>query len=477
MNNNTHLSVKSSNNENGNSVEEDIPGDFILTDTDLRSLDEPDTLERLPGRVLDKIGESHDFFRSGHMIDHTQYDHVFITSDIHADLGMFDQLLINARIVQVVPRPDVAHLSPLVRLICERRWIAPRTAVIIVGDIVDGRRNSDRFQVPDPKGNIELLLHAYLYNLRIQANAVGSELRFTVGNHDYHSVIEPETLYVDFYAMHVHSTAQRFFVSREGRRACLLPFYNCCPYLMISISNEIACVHGGFIGHDGNQWVNNTQFLTDAQEEINAAEGFEGLTPASLAELSIAERSNFGSGFESSPLWSRRYARGPAAEVCAQLGDTYALTVVGHCQTGTTCCVNGEHTREILQRDEYLRHRCNNDGGCVLAGCSDTQGAPRVAFVDIAMSRAFNPVKNPIGRSELLYLYHDAALAGPRYYNRIYRMNAGGNGTPHEAVWFAPAPAPAAAVTGGSRLRRRSKVRRRKTRSQKKGVTKRRRSL
>jgi len=460
-------------NSNGNSMDENIPGDFILTPDDLRSLDDPVTLQQLPGNVIEKLNGAHDYFRSGHTIDHTQYDHVFITSDIHADLGMFDQLLLNAGVIEAVVNPELAHLSPLVRLISQRRWNARRTLVIIVGDIVDGRRNSNYFEVPDVKGNIELLLHAYLYNLRILADEYGSELRFTVGNHDYHSVIESPTLYGEFYRMHVHSTAQAFFVNRAGRRACLLPFYNCCPYLMLCVSTEIACVHGGFMGYNGTRLVNNTGFLRDAQEEINTAEGFEGLSPASLAELSIAERvTHLGLGYESSPLWSRRYAYGTEDQVCEELGTTYALTVVGHCQTGSGCCVNGAHTRRILSQPEYQEHNCHNDGGCVLAGCRDADGAPRLAFVDIAMSRAFNPAKNPIGRSELLYLSHDPDGPGSRYYNTIYRINAGGNQTRHELVW--PLVGPARPVTGGRRFRRRSKVRRRKTRGRKNRRTRRR---
>lgn len=448
----------------GTNASENIIEEFILTSNDLQALDDPVTLERLPDTIMEKLEGAHDYFRSGYRLDHAQFDHVFITSDIHADLGMIDQLLLNARVIHVVPRPDLAHLPPLVRLICERRWSAPRTLVVIVGDIVDGRRNNNAFEVPDVKGNIELLLHAYLYNLRIIADAYGSEVRFTLGNHDYHSVIEENTLHPDFYAMHVHRTAQAFFVNREGRRRCLLPFYNCCPYLMLSISNEIACVHGGFIGYDGANFVDTTGFLQNAQEEVDQAGGFTGLSQESIAELAISQRVHGPVGHEFSPLWSRRYAYGTQAQVCGELGNTYGLTVVGHCQTGNSCCVNGPHTRDILSQPEYMRHHCAVDGGCVLAACRDREGAPRLAFVDISMSRAFNPTKNPIGRSELLYLNHDANLPGPRYYNRIYRINAGGNGTPHEVVWTAPPPAPAPPPKGGRRISRRNKMRRRKTR-------------
>jgi hypothetical protein len=475
-NNNTRINVANERENENNAMDEEPPGMFMLTPTDLQSLDDPATLQRLPDSVLGKIEEAQDFFRSPHVIDPQRYDTIFITSDIHADLGKFDMLLQQAGIVRVIDRPELAPLSPLVRLISQREWVAERTLLIIVGDIVDGRRNNDYFEVPDPKGNIELLLHAYLYNLRIQADRYASELRFTIGNHDYDSVIQedsPQSLH--FYEMHVHRSAKGFFVNRAGRKACLMPFYNCCPYLMVSVANEIVCVHGGFLGYNGVGIVDNTDITVRAQTEIDTAGGLDGLSAESNIQLATSQvRANLPNGLEYSPLWSRRYAYGTEAEVCEDLGARYALTVVGHCQTGGGCCVNGAHTRAILSRPEYMRHQCHNDGGCVISGCADAQGAPRLTFVDIAMSRAFNPVGNPIDRSELLYLYHDPTLSGPRYYNRIERRNAGGNGTPNEPVWAAPALPPPAAVTGGRRVRRRSKVRRRKTRGGRRRKTKRR---
>lgn len=448
-----------SNSENGMDFSSE---DFILTGENLMALDTPVNLVALPADIAEKIDDARQYLRAPYVIDRTQYDTVFITSDIHSDLIKLDMLLINAGIIESVERDEIEGMSETVAMIYGREWVANRTLVIIVGDIVDGRRNSDQYEVPDPKGNMELLLHAYLYNLRLMAESHGSELRFTIGNHDYHSVIvENETNYPYFYESWVHATAQNFFITRAGRRACLLPFYNCCPYLMLTISNEVACVHGGFIGYDGTQFGNMRGVAIAIQDQLDAAGNFSPIETNTQPVLSLITTGNPNSGFELGPLWSRAYAYLPEADVCASLAATYPMVVVGHCQTGRDCCINGQHTDRILSRPEYRRHACHVYGSCVLTGCRGADGIPKLAFVDIAMSRAFPTTRPAISRAEILKLEHIPTLAGTRYYNQMTRINAGGDGGVDEPVWAAPVIA-----IGGRRRRlskrksRRGKVRR-----------------
>jgi hypothetical protein len=77
-------------------------------------------------------------------------------------------------------------------------------------------------EIPDVRGNIELLLHAYLYNLRIKAQLKNSEIRFTIGNHDYHSLIKQYEQWPEFYWRWVHKSSQEFFGSRIVAIACCL---------------------------------------------------------------------------------------------------------------------------------------------------------------------------------------------------------------------------------------------------------------
>lgn len=472
-------------NENNNGPAENPAEEFLLTPEDVLLIQTPRTLELLPEVIETKLENISRLFQRPYRIDQTLYTDVYITSDIHADLEKFDSLLMNSGIVYRAPWTAELGITREAHMICNTEWVVNQTIIIIVGDVVDGRRGNDALEIPDAKGDIELLLHMYLYNIRIKANSFESELRFTVGNHDFHTVIEDLTSYPQFYELHVHRSAKAFFVNREGRRACLFPFYQCCPYLLLTLSDEIACVHGGFVGYSGaGTFQDNTAFITTAQRRIDRAGGdFYALTDAQLIELGTASDTvNSASGYEVSPLWSRWYAYTSEGGVCSHINrpqNPYKLTVVGHCQTGNSlyrsCCADGEggHGQAILARPEYTRHNCDR-GGCVLLGCRDPDGIPRLAFVDIAMSRAFNPALTLQVRAELLHLKNNNALnEEQRFYNVIERLNAGNAGA-SELVWTAdPAIANNGAIepmSGGRTRRRRNrkskrnrKMRRRKT--------------
>ena len=482
----TLIGMSDNENENNNGPADNPAEFFLLTPDDVLLIQTPQTLELLPEVIETKVERTAELFQRPYRIDHTLYTDVYITSDIHADLEKFDRLLMNSGIVYRAPWNAGLGITREAHMICNTDWVVNRSIVIIVGDVVDGRRGNDALEIPDAKGDIELLLHMYLFNLRIKANSFESELRFTVGNHDFHTVIEDHTSYPQFYELHVHRAAKAFFVNREGRRACLMPFYQCCPYLVLSLSEEIACVHGGFVGYvGGGGFQDNTIFITAAQQRIDAAGGdFYALTDAQLTALGTAsDPSQPASGYEVSPLWSRWYAYTPEEGVCAHINrpeNTYKLTVVGHCQTGNSlyqsCCADGAggHGQAILARDEYIRHNCDR-GGCVLLGCRDPDGIPRLAFVDIAMSRAFNPALTLQVRAELLHLRNNDALnEGQRFYNVIERLNVGNAGA-SEVVWTAdprlegnngvidPMSGGRTRRRRNRKSRRRGKLRRRKT--------------
>lgn len=470
--------MSNSENENENNSTDNPAEEFLLTPQDVLLVQAQATLELLPEVIENKLETTAELFQRSYRIDHTLYTNVYITSDIHADLEKLDSLLRNSGIVYRPAWSAELGITREAHMICNTDWVVTQTLIIIIGDIVDGRRGSDALEIPDPKGDIELLLHMYLYNLRIKANSFESELRFTLGNHDFHSVIEDHTNYPNFYELHVHRRAQAFFVSREGRRACLLPFYQCCPYLLLTLSNEVACVHGGFVGYTGAGFQDNTGFITTAQETIDEAGGdFYALTDDQLTMLATANNTaNTDNGYEVSPLWSRWYTYSSEEGVCQHInrpGNPYKLIVVGHCQTGNTlfpsCSSTGAHGKAILARPEYTRHNCDISGGCVILGCRGPEGAPRLAFVDIAMSRAFNPAL-PLGvRAEFLHLRNNPVLSNDlQFYNVIERLNTG-NGEPSEIAWTARAR-----MRGGKSRRNRKSKRQTKLRGRKTPVMRRR---
>ena len=420
----------------------------LLNKADILSLNTPTGFAYFNDEIMLKIGKATGLLRSSYKIDKTKYDEVYVTSDIHADLLKLDNMLSNLGLV--TKSAIEGSLESLYDKIPTMDWLPEKTLLIFVGDIVDGYRKdgtSTVYSIPDKVGNIELLLHAYIYNLRIKARAKHSEVLFTIGNHDYHTVIVENEVEKDaFYDNYVHPEANRFFGSRMGRRNCLLPFYNCCPYLMLDLGGEVAFIHGGFIGYDQDRktLVNNTSAIREIQERLDYANNFVALTKADNEFLSLINDTQ-GTGYEFSPLWSRAYANFADAEVCPTISTFYKMVVVGHCQMPLDCGLQAEHTSHILTKKSYTKHRCGGLNGCVVIGCESDFG-PQLAFVDIAFSRTFTRFltkkqfteKQEFDRrAELLLLKHTKDFDySERYYNVIVRKNAGsGNLNQDEVMW------------------------------------------
>ena len=470
-------------------------------------------LTELPAPVLAKVQAAAGLLNSSYVIDHTLYDDVYITSDIHTDLEKLNYLLSGAGLINS-PGIELVHdIMPAVAAGGVLDWIKPRTLFIIIGDLVDGSRDAGRYNKDNSFGNVELLLHAYLFNLRIKARARGSEIRFTVGNHDYLTVIVPDDI-SEYWIKYVHFGAKYFFIdpnnldskgmlvqNRIFRRACLLPFYNCSPYIFLTIGTEVACVHGGLHGTAGG--VPNTSLNEDLiaiQGRIDAynisLNKFDAITDVEIDYLRDNMVGRYPNAIvKTSPLFTRSYARGNNATTCPVVyGAPYPFIVVGHCPTNY-----GEYThmRQIIDtHPKYVPPPPNpwyaprspnqcHEGGCVVIGCDDHPGAPgppHLAYVDIGMSSAFREYSKWAGekdrRAEILHLVHDPWLEGPRYYNKIIREKVGGAGGIESILMWSADPIvvenlPANSLTfGGRRKSRRMRKIRRKSRTGKNGLNK-----
>lgn len=434
---------------------------FLFTLDEIASFHMLDNMVSLQPAILAKMQAAAVALRSPYNMDPRLYDNVIITSDIHSDLGklheMFKKINLVSTNIPADPRLN-ATTGPIFEIF-HSEWIPERTLLIIVGDLVDGGREGT--SVPDTKGNIELMLHAYLYNLRIKARLKNSEIRFTIGNHDYHTVIRPREADTSLYDRYVHLQAKRFFTNpnnldaQNNRRNCLLPFYECCPYLFVSLGDEVGCIHGGMSGFT-EDIEDYTPRIIEIQGRIDAANSFGGMTDADCRFI----------GYNEGPLWSRVFSLGRDEELCNDITTKYKLLVVGHCQManirGKGCTDNrmSPEIHNILTREpSYTRHACGGPHGCVVTRCRTNTGVPRVAFVDIGFSRAFGTTMNEVTRrAEVILLHHDTALRiDRRYYNNIIRLNTGLDGSPNEIVWQE-------AVAGGSKSRKnRKRLRRMRT--------------
>jgi hypothetical protein len=443
--------------------------EYLITPADF-SLVKPKS--PLPDEILKKTMGFWSTVQLPHAIDKTKYDAIYVTSDIHTDLYKLNALLSSAGLI------NSTGTETRDTILGNFSWLRPRTMFIIVGDLVDGSRNNVS-EIQDPVGDIELLLHIYLFNLRIKALQNNSDIRFTIGNHDYHSVIKKDVKDMPvFYDSWVHRNSRTFFGSRENRRGCLLPFYTCCPYFFLRVDKELAFVHGGLHTAFQASIVNLANITFDAQEKLDKTGNLDSLSDRDHELFSIYQNEGPPS-LTGGPLWTRFYSFADEATVCRSLGDPFKMVIVGHCRTDE-CDKTANGLLKAISNNPRFRADCAG-GGCVMMGC-DISGAPQLGFVDISMSSAFRDYEtlrlNPVTRmpergfntarktfteaarrAEFLKFEHDPTrLTNQRYYNKITREKVGGAGGNQTLLYWEAALAP----TVGGRRRRKGMLKTRK---------------
>ena len=417
---------------------DDAPSLIPLNEHDILSLSNPQLNGSLPQEVLEKIEQSKPILsKLPYIIPKEQYQHIYAIGDIHADLPKLITLLSDNGIIDF----NMANLPDFRTHLHDINWIKPNTLIVLVGDIVDGRRvatdaNPARGitkswrDIPDNIGNIELLLHAFIYNIRLEALKHESDIRFVFGNHDHLSVLCANTVgdraFIEntFYVDYVHTNAKTFFGSFNNRKNILTPFYNCSPYLIIKIDNEVAFLHAGF--NNGN-----SDDVDDTQELIyqDMIKGSNDITTI-INNIPRIVTYLFSSG---GPVTSRGYYESTRDIVCKSLGkekaNTIDLTVVGHCITHQRPLKGYQAT--FLTLPQYTRDKCSYPGGhCVILGCMDHEG-PHVAFTDVGLARGFaqygDGTTPNLVRTEILRLEHTdegggGGGGGPiKYFNNIFR--------------------------------------------------------
>ena len=360
-----------------------------------------------------------------------KYTTVYITSDIHADVRRFLDVLIREEIIGRLFNSTGQIFNPFSDDIYNTEFIdrikfnKANTLLLILGDLIHGHRDGD---VNDKVGNFELLLHVIIFNLRIHARTMKSEILFTLGNHDYHHLFTPPTM--DRLIKFSHSLnyfknntiEDRFNKSIQLFRDALIPFYNLSPYIMLNLQyngeNEFSCIHAGF--H------NNTEDITTAIEGIQQKINIKDINE--LSQLKPDEINTLFNGSRMGGLWTRSYADNGTK--CIDLKNEITTIVVGHCPTQTG--LNFHRIENILTQKSY--EGCDGldvrlpEKGCVVADCYDTDDKrPKLIFVDTMMSDAFrgDDKGNATRNVEVLMLEHTDQAMGDRWITKISRKLAG----------------------------------------------------
>ena len=386
-----------------------------------------------------------------HRVPKDKFTKVYITSDIHADVRKFVQLLMKEGLVTVPPRFD--PYTDTIYDITKITWnpVKTNTLLVIVGDLIDGSRGGGQ-NVADPRGTFELLLHVLLYNLRVSAKAVDSDVLFTIGNHDYHMILLDDDIIPR--NTHHHVNSRLFFTKKENRSPILFPFYKLSPYFLLEIGDaEIACVHASL---HSNEDVSYLPDLLKIQAEILSS-GLIKDKEYNNAVIETEQKEN-PDGY----LWNRDYSKrgfsinreGGHCKIIKEM--QVKLVVVGHCPTpgrnsgSIRTIMKPSIKKGLFMNTEIWKTPIKYNGcstefgdekkGCVVADCFDAVAAPHLVFVDIGMSQAFHdwdgrhreegkpPASAKDRKGEFLLLEHTKE-GGERYYDKVSRKEMGGSAT------------------------------------------------
>ena len=331
------------------------------------------------------------------------FDRVFVTSDIHADVRKLVQLLLACGLITIGAHTHDSiyeNDTNIYDIVWSAKWVPQRTLLVICGDLVDSGIGPEKWAtfnaLGDARGAYEFLLHCLLFNLRIQARKLHSDVQFTLGNHDTGTVTActnrscPRAGASRFNPFYVYDGHIRFasmglltdedkgaFLTKplNKRRDMLLPFYACSPYLMLTLG-KVAFVHAGFVASDGSDVYADAlrrQRLLDAaplEEDTSLVDFFEPTQ---------------GGEDEAKMLWTRAYAQSTHDAVCAASAphEHFELIAVGHCVT-----------HEYAPLAPLFADQCGRidkaDAGCVLTrDCRANGKGPLIALVDTGMSSVF----------------------------------------------------------------------------------------
>ncbi len=451
----------------------DILADKKILNRTLVNLYDKTKKEETFSQIIKTVMETHKLFKEFNLINHNnhvkRYNNVFVISDLHSDFRKFLQILIKANIVLLPDKLSIDNLYEPPEKIYDIKWVTDlewnpiykKCLLVIVGDLVDGKRGKNK--VNDPRGSFELLIHLLIYNLRISSFFYDSNILFTIGNHDYHTVIAD-----DGQLNHYITPESLNFFPKENqknnlsRSNILNQFYNLSPYFFIKLSDkdltELIFVHAGL--HYKNvppPYSNriNQILLEQMQNDINK-EGIVDIkgNPNPKIKISLII-SNPSSKDTDGALWSRLYAEQEAGACDILKPEKFKTLVVGHCPTSV-----GFHRIDKIKRESgKLYDSCENETyGCVVADCLSEDG-PKLIFSDTGLSQAFYEITslNSERNIDILKFSHDETLStNKRWLNKIVRLKVGGKSHNIETdIWKetipapepepAPAPAPAPA--------------------------------
>ena len=298
------------------------------------------------------------------------------------------------------------------------KLIKANTLILVLGDIVDGRRtrsndprdeDSHIFEdVTNEYGLNELLIHILFYNMRIDSLGLNSNVMLELGNHEMMTIFD--TTNPESYNNYVDLQTHLLFGSRAARRKILAPFYlfDSALFKLIVKNNKIVAYasHGSFAGFDRADNAKYKAFTIDeyngifnmCKNDITRMYETMGIIKTFDSKENLAKKSNLTITV-SNFVWSRQFAEvlgkidNPDTRPQQNCGivDTFAqensFVLMGH------CVVSSYVDQSAFKSKIKKGYESCVDHSCIFAGCVK-DNVPKIILVDNTISYANQEVNS-----------------------------------------------------------------------------------
>jgi hypothetical protein len=380
------------------------------------------------------------------IIKHKQYEDYIVFSDIHADLASFfismiqsdilvlydpatDSYLNKAEIVKNClenhPRLDIFGVY-LQTYQCQLSHNCAGKAIMVLGDLIDGRRNifteTDFIDVYNVWGLNELGIHLILHNLRVSAQTMKANVYVLYGNHEMCTIVNTDARnLIPFYYINGVDEITKMAFTKIERAELLHPFYLVDNALFAIIVDDVGIKY--LLSHGS--------FSIDTKaDDQDFSRSFTDVTVQNLINLSKILSDNIFSSFDNpanmmayniapevasdqsvdipkmnpgSVMWNLTWSRSPYnlfvyttsddggrkpskdSATCKSLnsilGNKYTTYIMGHCITSTFLPM-----REDIPKGCRGTKHSGNQRECIYAGCVNQFFRPKIIFVDNALA-------------------------------------------------------------------------------------------
>ena len=315
---------------------------------------------------------------------------IYVLSDIHSDFPRFIQLLYNSNIIRFnkdIIDQDYFHSLDI---LYDFEIIDKNFILIIAGDIINGKRPEYYIQTDTITGDYELRLFIFLTNFKLKSNHYASDVYWTLGNHEYFSLINKTENMNRFRC----DKCLDFYKNDKNRIKILLCFLLVCPYYFLILYHEKLNRYI-FICHAGlNNSTDLLQYIDHEPENL-----YKKVNKNILYNKSY-----------SNDLDNYNYNELSLNTKICKIAKKYKydMMIYGHC---TINIVNS-----LYNKKKYIEG-CK-DKKCILAVCGDKNIGAQIIFVDIGLSK-FHSYDDRSFHEYLFFEYNENNILH-QYHRRVY---------------------------------------------------------